>query len=173
MYGWLKTSRTSKPPPQQQQQSITPRGKAPTTGSAAAQQSGPSTRANKQTRKAKCSMITSPSAPCVSCVPRAAEEAPVGRPTTRSPGRPAPAVAARRHSTHTYHLPDGRSRLRRARLAACGDARECGSSCSRPRRSQSLAAVRLARLDRRHLPAGAVSRCTFAFISLLRKATSP
>ena len=42
-----------------------------------------------------------------------------------------------------------------------GDARECGSLRSRPRRSQSLAAaVRLARLDRRHLAAGAVLRYT-------------
>ena len=45
--------------------------------------------------------------------------------------------------------------------ATCGGARECVSSCSRPRRAQSLSAVRLARLDRRHLAAGAVSRYTF------------
>ena len=85
-------------------------------------------------------------------------------PTTRSVGRSA--VAERQ--ARAERAPNARitrSLIRRAELcasrAARGDARKRGSSRSRPRRSQSLAAVRLARLDRRHLAAGTMLRCTF------------
>ena len=65
----------------------------------------------------------------------------------------------RARAQRAHHSFDGRSRC--ASRATRGDERKCGSSRSRPRRSQSLAAVRLARLDRRHLAAGAVLRYTF------------
>ena len=136
--------------------------KRQSTRPAAAQPRGPSTQADKQTaqrnRKAQRS-IPSPPAPCVLRVLRAAEEAeePVGRPTTRSVGRPAVAARAPTHASFTRRAEPCAPRTTR------GDARECGSLRSRPRRSQSLAAaVRLARLDRRHLAArSAVSRYTF------------
>ena len=79
-------------------------------------------------------------------------------PTTRSVGRPAITERAP-NARIIIHSAGGAVRLAR-------DSRRCAevwlfASRSRPCRSQSLAAVRLARLDRRHLAAGAVSRCTF------------
>ena len=73
-------------------------------------------QADRQTEpEGQCSIPSLP-APCFLCVFRAAEEAeePVGRPTRV---RDRPAVAARA-PTRAHHSFDGRSRARRARLAA-------------------------------------------------------
>ena len=76
------------------------------------------------------------------------------------PGRSSHRPSPRARPPRASHSFDGSSPfMPRATLAAM---RGNGSWRSRPRRrSQSLAAVRLARLDRRHLAAGAVLRYTF------------
>ena len=146
----LKTG-TSKPPQQQKQhnpkrQSTQAGGSAVFTGR----------QADRQTEPECQRSLPSPPAPCVFVCSSSSGGGGGARcwssPTTRSVGRSA--VAERAPNARIIHSTGGAVRV-------AHDSRRCAEVWLFAFETTSLAAVRLAWLDRRHLAAGAVSRYTF------------